>query len=65
MLQGSPNVLPAGTVTMTTENHGLEPQASSVGDKGNALARAGIGPIPLVGTAAIELFQMLIALPLK
>lgn len=50
---------------MTTENDGLEPPTSSAGDKVHALAKAGIGSIPLVGAAATELFQMVIAPPLE
>jgi hypothetical protein len=50
---------------MTTENDGLEPPTSSAGDKAHALAKAGIGSIPLVGAAATELFQMVIAPPLE
>lgn len=48
-----------------TEKERLTPPASSLGDKAHALARAGIGSIPLVGASATELFQMLIAPPLE
>jgi hypothetical protein len=50
---------------MTMHSDGLEPPTSSAGDKAHALAKAGIGSLPLVGAAATELFQMLIAPPLE
>jgi hypothetical protein len=50
---------------MSTKKDQLTPPASSLGDKAHALAKAGIGSIPLVGAAATELFQMLLAPPLE
>jgi len=50
---------------MAMENDGLEPPTSSAGDKILALAKAGIGLIPLVGAAATKRFHVLIATPLE
>lgn len=59
------NAISRGARIIMTENDRLTPPASSPGDKAHALARAGIGSIPLVGAAATELFQILIAPPLE
>lgn len=42
-----------------------EPPETSVGDHSHALARAGLGSIPMVGNAAVELFGALIMPPLQ
>lgn len=50
---------------MSTKKDQLTPPKSTAGDKAHALAKAGIGSLPLVGAAATELFEMLIAPPLE
>ena len=42
-----------------------EPPQSSAGDATHALAKAGISSIPLVGSAATELFALIVAPPLE
>ncbi len=39
--------------------------ATSKGDIAHSLVRAGIGSVPVIGNAAVELFQLLIAPPLE
>lgn len=50
---------------MSNKGESFAPPEASVGDKLHALAKAGIGSLPLVGAAGTELFQMLIAPPLE
>ncbi len=49
---------------MTSENE-YEPPKPSIGDNLHALARAGVGSIPIVGAAATELLNLLITPPLE
>ncbi len=49
---------------MTSPNE-YEPPKPSIGDNLNALARAGIGSIPLIGAAATELLNVLVTPPLE
>jgi hypothetical protein len=50
---------------MSNKSESVTPPVASVEDKFHALAKAGIGSIPLVGAAATELFQMLVTPPLE
>ena len=48
-----------------TENEPSRPPKESVGDHGHALTRAGLGAIPFVGQAAVELFNKVITPPIE
>lgn len=41
------------------------PPAASKGDVAHSIARAGIGSVPVIGNAAVELFQLLVTPPLE
>lgn len=48
-----------------TEDSKYEPPESSIKDHAHTLARAGIGSVPIIGAAGVELFQALITPPLE
>jgi hypothetical protein len=50
---------------MKSSDERLKPPASSIGDKAHSLAKVGLGLAPVVGGAAAELFQMILAPPLE
>jgi hypothetical protein len=55
---------PKGASSMTSKLK-YEPPQPSGGDHAHTLARAGVGSLPVVGSAAVELFQMVIMPPLE
>lgn len=48
-----------------TNKQKYEPPQNSVGDHAHTLARAGVGSVPVIGAAAVELFQTVILPPLE
>ena len=48
-----------------TDDHGHKPPKSSSGDVVHAIAKAGLSSVPLVGSAASELFALIVTPPLE
>lgn len=48
-----------------TSEHGHEPPKSSTGDVVHVIAKAGLASVPLVGSAAAELFALIVTPPLE